>query len=50
VKYTPVNLMEMWAAMDEIPETHYFKGIPIEILNDLGWRYDAQHERILSVF
>jgi hypothetical protein len=45
VKYTPVNLMEMWAAMDEIPEDHYFKGIPIEILNDLGWRYDAQHER-----
>lgn len=44
-KYTEVDLMEFWQSLPEIPADHVFKGIPIEILHDLGWRYDDQNHR-----
>lgn len=44
-KYVKVDLMEFWKSLPEIPADHYFKNIPIEDLNDLGWRWDAQHNR-----
>lgn len=44
-KYTKVDLMEYWKSLPEIPADHYFKNIPIEYLNDLGWRWDAEHQR-----
>jgi hypothetical protein len=45
VKYKEFNLMEFWESLPLIPEDHYFKNIPIEVLNDLGWRWDAEHSR-----
>lgn len=44
-KYKSFNLMEFWQSLPEIPLNHQFKGIPIETLNDLGWRWDAEHNR-----
>jgi 5S rRNA maturation endonuclease (ribonuclease M5) len=40
-KYTQYDLMEEWQAMPLIPRDHEFKGIPLEVLDDLGWRWDA---------
>jgi len=44
-KYKTFDLMDMWESMPEIPSDHVFKGIDIDILNSLGWRYDQDHER-----
>lgn len=44
-KYIAVDLMEYWESLPEIPQDHVFKGIPIDILHDLGWRYDDQNHR-----
>jgi len=32
-------------SMDKIPDDHVFKGIPISVLNDLGWRWDKENNR-----
>jgi len=45
VKYKAIDLMEFWKSLPEIPEDHYFKNIPIDELNSLGWRWDAEHNR-----
>jgi DNA primase len=45
VKYKTFDLMEFWQSLPEIPADHYFKNIPIEDLNGLGWRWDAEHKR-----
>lgn len=39
VKYKKFDQMEYWKSLPEIPEDHEFKGIPIDILNSLGWRW-----------
>ena len=44
-EYKSIDLMEMWKGMEEIPEDHEFKTIPIDVLNSLGWRYDRENER-----
>lgn len=44
-KYKKVNLMRFWKSLPEIPSDHYFKSLPIETLNDLGWRWDERHNR-----
>ena len=44
-KYIEVDLMEYWQSLPEIPQDHFFKGIPIEVLHDLGWRYDPNGHR-----
>lgn len=38
-KYTQYDLMEDWKKMPKIPESHEFKGIPIDELNFMGWRW-----------
>lgn len=43
--YIPVDLMRFWESLPEIPQDHFFKGIPIEVLHDLGWRYDPVGDR-----
>ena len=45
VNYRAIDLMDWWKTLPHIPNDHYFKTIPIEILAELGWRYDPQHER-----
>jgi hypothetical protein len=45
VKYVAIDLMEYWKSLPLIPEDHYFKSLPIDEINDMGWRYDAVHER-----
>lgn len=44
-KYIEVDLMEFWESLPEIPLDHNFKGIDIENLNSMGWRYDEEHHR-----
>jgi hypothetical protein len=44
-KYIEVDLMEFWQKLPEIPQDHLFKGIPIEELHELGWRYDPNGHR-----
>lgn len=44
-KYVAVDLMEFWESLPEIPADHEFKGIDIDVLNALGWRYDEENER-----
>lgn len=40
-KYKQFDLMEDWRKMPLIPRDHVFKGIPLETLDSLGWRWDA---------
>jgi len=45
-KYKTFDLMEYWKSLPEIPADHYFKSIPIDVLNDeMRWRWDAEHQR-----
>lgn len=44
-KYVAVDLIDLVESMDKIPDDHVFKGIPIEVLNDLGWRFDKENNR-----
>lgn len=44
-EYIAVDLMEFWESLPEIPADHVFKGIDIDNLNYMGWRYDEEHER-----
>lgn len=45
VKYKTVDLMEFWQSLPEIPRDHYFKNIPLDELDELGWRFDPEHNR-----
>lgn len=40
VTYKTFDLMDEWKEMPLIPRDHYFKNIPLEILDELGWRWD----------
>lgn len=43
--HTEYDLMELWKILPKIPRNHDFKGIPLEVLDDLGWRWDVSgHE------
>ena len=44
-QYTKVDLMDFWKSLPEIPEDHYFKDVPIDELNTMGWRWDAAGNR-----
>lgn len=46
-KYTQFDLMDEWKAMPLIPRDHSFKGIPLDVLDALGWRWD---EKMSSYF
>lgn len=39
-QYTKYDMMEEWKRMPLIPRDHVLKGIPLEILDDLGFRWD----------
>lgn len=41
-KYETFNLMEQWQDMPKIPRDHEFKGIPLDVLDSLGWRWDKK--------
>lgn len=45
MSYKDVDLVGFWEKLPEIPTDHIFKGIPIDILHDLGWRYDPNGHR-----
>lgn len=38
-KYKTFDLIETWQALPMIPRDHNFKGIPLEVLDNLGWRF-----------
>lgn len=38
--YEQFDLYDEWKEMDMIPRDHVFKGIPLDILDDLGWRWN----------
>lgn len=40
-KYKQYDLMNWWKELPAIPRDHVFKNIPLEILDQLGWRWDA---------
>lgn len=47
VKYKDCSA-EIWEKakwLPHIPSDHYFKNIPISVLDGLGWRWDAEHNR-----
>lgn len=39
-EYVKYDLMEEWEKMPFIPRNHQFKNIPLETLDELGWRWD----------
>lgn len=39
-QYKTVDLMDFWKSLPKIPSIKHFKNVPIEVLNDLGWRWD----------
>lgn len=39
-KYVTYDLTEDWKKLPLIPRDHSFKNIPLEVLDDLGWRMD----------
>lgn len=39
-KYTQFNLMDEWLKMPLIPRNHVFKGLPLDVLDSLGWRWN----------
>lgn len=41
-QYKEVDMMEEWREMPFIPRDHVFKGIDLEVLDSLGWRWDAE--------
>lgn len=45
VKYKTFDLMEYWKTLPTIPRNHYFKNIPLEVLDDLGWRFVPQNNQ-----
>lgn len=44
-KYKQFDLMEEWQKMPMIPRDHEFKTIPLEVLDELGWRFDKLGNR-----
>lgn len=42
VKYQKFDQMEYWQSLPMIPRDHYFKSIPLDVLDDLGWRWVAE--------
>jgi hypothetical protein len=44
-KYKTFDLMEQWQKMPMIPRDHKFKTIPLEVLDDLGWRYVSDYDQ-----
>lgn len=44
VKYKDFNLFDEWEKMPLIPRDHNFKGLPLEDLDELGWRWDETKE------
>jgi hypothetical protein len=38
-EYKKVDLIETWKSMPLIPRDHVFKAIPLEILDNMGWRW-----------
>ena len=38
--YKTQNMYEKWLEMPQIPRDHTFKAIPLEVLDELGWRYN----------
>lgn len=39
MKYKTFDLMADWEKMPLIPRDHYFKNIPLDVLDQLGWRW-----------
>lgn len=39
-KYKTYDLMHEWEQLPQIPRDHKFKTIPLEVLDELGWRWD----------
>lgn len=39
-KYIEFDLLGWWKGLPLIPRDHQFKTIPLEVLDDLGWRWD----------
>lgn len=42
VKYQTFNQMEYWQSLPMIPRDHYFKSIPLDELDSMGWRWVAE--------
>jgi hypothetical protein len=40
-KYKSFDLMSDWQKMPPIPRDHHLKTIPLEVLDELGWRWDT---------
>lgn len=43
--YKTFDLMDEWQKMEPIPRNHYFKNIPLEVLDELGWRWIPDYEQ-----
>lgn len=50
VKYQKYNLMNWWMGLDRIPRDHEFKTIPLEVLDNLGWRIDPHGDYFIPYF
>jgi len=42
ITYKTFDQMAYWKTLPLIPRTHQFKSIPLEVLDDLGWRWVAE--------
>lgn len=45
VKYKEFELTDLWKSLPLIPRDHYFKSIPLDTLDALGWRWDEKGQR-----
>ncbi|RTL04835.1 hypothetical protein EKK58_09430 [Candidatus Dependentiae bacterium] len=44
MRYKKYDLMDWWKALPLIPRDHKFKGIDLETLDELGWRWDEPQQ------
>ena len=50
-KYKTYDLMHEWEQLPKIPRDHEFKTIPLEVLDELGWRWDEyKHSYFIPYF
>lgn len=45
VIYKDFDLIPEWEKMPLIPRDHYFKNIPLEVLDELGWRFVPEYNQ-----
>lgn len=46
-QYKKIDQIDYWRALPLIPRDHYFKNIPLDVLDSLGWRWVSEKNSYL---